>query len=421
MAGSEPVRYLFLDLDSYFASVEQQVNPRLRGKPVVVVPTKTDATCAIAASYEAKRLGIKTGTMIYEAKKLCPGLITVPARHDLYVEYHHRVMDAVERVLPIETVHSIDEAACRLIGAEREPANALRLARAIKRTLARNVGEFVKCSIGLAVNSYLAKVATDLEKPDGLVVLDLNELPGRILHFKLLDLPWIGRNLERRLIAAGVPDISALWNLSPMRMRRIWGSVMGQRFWYMLHGVQVPPLEITKRMVGHSHVLAPKLRPNAMAHLVARRLLVKAAARMRRMGYWAGEVMVGARFVAGRGWGEAVRVPATQDTFTLLRAADALWVRMTAALGPQPVKQVWASLNALTAAPDEGGTLFDPLPTGEEERHRRRIALSRLLDRINRDYGRDTITVGVQPPIRSNYAGTKIAFTRIPAREEFLE
>ena len=421
MTGTARVRYLFLDLNSYFASVEQQAEPKLRGKPVAVVPTKTDATCAIAASYEAKAFGVATGTMIYEAKKLCPGLITVPAHHDLYVEYHHRVMDAVERVLPIETVHSIDEAACRLIGAEREPANALRLARAIKKAIARGAGEYVKCSIGLAANSYLAKVATDLEKPDGLVVLHLDELPGRILHFKLRDLPWIGRNMERRLIAAGVPDIPALWGLSAMRMRRIWGSVMGQRFWYMLHGVQVPPLEITKRMVGHSHVLAPGLRPSAMAHLVARRLLVKAAARMRRMGYWAGEVACGARFVAGRGWGEAVRVPVTQDTFTLLRAADGLWARMTTALGPQPVKQVWVSLSALTLTPDESGTLFDRLPAAEEDRHRRRIALSQLLDRINRDYGRDTVTVGVQPPIRSNYAGTKIAFTRIPSREEFLE
>ena len=137
---------------------------------------------------------------------------------------------------------------------------------AIKKAIARGAGEYVKCSIGLAANSYLAKVATDLEKPDGLVVLHLDELPGRILHFKLRDLPWIGRNMERRLIAAGVPDIPALWGLSAMRMRRIWGSVMGQRFWYMLHGVQVPPLEITKRMVGHSHVLAPGLRPSAMAH-----------------------------------------------------------------------------------------------------------------------------------------------------------
>ena len=87
------VQYLFLDMNSYFASVEQQENPSLLGRPVAVVPILTEKTCAIAASYEAKAFGIKTGTMIYEAKKLCPDLIIVPARHDVYVEYHHAIME----------------------------------------------------------------------------------------------------------------------------------------------------------------------------------------------------------------------------------------------------------------------------------------------------------------------------------------
>ena len=117
----EKVDYLFLDLNSYFASVEQQEDLSLLGKPVVVVPMMTDKTCAIAASYEAKAFGIKTGTMIYEAKKLCPNLIIRPARHDIYVDYHHAIMEEIERHLPIETIHSIDECACRLIGDERLP------------------------------------------------------------------------------------------------------------------------------------------------------------------------------------------------------------------------------------------------------------------------------------------------------------
>lgn len=420
MSNAKTARYLFLDLNSYFASVEQQVNPKLRGKPVAVVPTPTDATCAIAASYEAKRFGVKTGTVIYEARKLCPGLITVPARHDLYVEYHHRILDAVERVIPIETVHSIDEVACRLLGTEQKIANALRMARAIKQTIAEDVGPCVKCSIGLSINTYLAKLATNLEKPDGLVALALDDLPQRILHFQLSDLPWIGHNIERRLQAADVSDIAALWDLSPARMRQIWGGVTGQRFWYMLHGVQVPSLVTAKRMISHSHVLAPPLRSSPLAHLVVRRLLVKAAVRMRRLNYWSEEVTVGTRLVAGQIWADKHSVIATQDTFSLLRAADALWARMTAVVRPQAVKQVWVSLGALTFEAAREATLFDRLPTDEELNHRRRISLSRLLDRLNHRYGRDTITIGVQPPPLAAYAGTKIAFNRIPDREEFF-
>jgi DNA polymerase-4 len=114
------LHWLFFDLNSYFASVEQQENPALMGRPVAVVPMMTDSTCAIAASYEAKRYGIITGTKIYEAKQMCPDLVCVLARHDVYVDYHHRILEELENHIHISKVCSIDEAACRLIGAERE-------------------------------------------------------------------------------------------------------------------------------------------------------------------------------------------------------------------------------------------------------------------------------------------------------------
>ena len=91
------LHWLYLDLNSYFASVEQQINTQLRDKPVAIVPTLTDATCAIAASYEAKAYGIKTGTMIYEAKRLCPKLICVKANHEQYVDYHHKILAEIEK------------------------------------------------------------------------------------------------------------------------------------------------------------------------------------------------------------------------------------------------------------------------------------------------------------------------------------
>jgi len=95
------LQWLFFDLNSYFASVEQQDRPELRNKPIAIVPSDTDATCAIAASYEAKAYGIKTGTKIYEAKKLCPDLICVLARHHVYVEYHQRIFKEVGKHIPV--------------------------------------------------------------------------------------------------------------------------------------------------------------------------------------------------------------------------------------------------------------------------------------------------------------------------------
>ena len=117
MNNAKPaVQWLFLDLNAFFASCEQQETPALRGQPVIVVQTPTDSAVAIAASYAAKAYGIKTGTVVREARRLCPEVIAVQANHRLYTDYHERILKAVDTCLPIEKVMSIDEIACRLDG-----------------------------------------------------------------------------------------------------------------------------------------------------------------------------------------------------------------------------------------------------------------------------------------------------------------
>ena len=118
------LNWLYIDINSYFATIEQQVDPTIRNKPVVVVPVLSDATCAIAVSFEAKLKGIRTGTRIYEAKKLCPELICVLARHDIYIEYHKKIFEEVEKYLHVDHIFSIDEAACKLTGKLQSEINA---------------------------------------------------------------------------------------------------------------------------------------------------------------------------------------------------------------------------------------------------------------------------------------------------------
>mgnify|MGYP001241766274 FL=1 len=132
---------LYLDMNAYFASVEQQERPELRGQPVGIVAVETDTTCCIAASYEAKSFGVKTGTIVRQARQICPGLRIVIARPDVYVQYHHDIVAAVERCLPVTGVHSIDEMACRLMGEEQQPHQAVNLARQIKQSIRHHVGE----------------------------------------------------------------------------------------------------------------------------------------------------------------------------------------------------------------------------------------------------------------------------------------
>src|SRR5271155_6037003 len=156
------LRWLYVDFNSYFASVEQQLRPELRGKPIAVVAVETDSTCAIAASYEAKAVGVKTGTMIHEAKRLCPGLICVLARHERYVEFHHGLIEEIERHIPVTAVCSIDEVACRLMDNEISVERSTEIAQSIKRGIAKTIGPYMRCSIGIAPNRYLAKVGTEL-------------------------------------------------------------------------------------------------------------------------------------------------------------------------------------------------------------------------------------------------------------------
>ena len=223
------LRWLYVDFNSYFASVEQQLRPELRGKPVAVVPVETDSTSAIAASYEAKAFGVKTGTKIHEAKRLCPGLVCVLARHECYVDFHHRLVEEIERHLPVTSVCSVDEVACRLMDNEISVERSTEIAHSIKIGIASNIGRYMRCSIGIAANRYLAKVGTELQKPEGLVVLRAEDLPKRLFSLKLRDLPGIGANTEHRIQKAGSMDLPGLFALNPHEMRTIWTASGAKR------------------------------------------------------------------------------------------------------------------------------------------------------------------------------------------------
>jgi DNA polymerase IV len=418
---SSVYRWLYIDFNSYFASVEQQLQPSLRGRPVAVVPAETDSTCAIAASYEAKAYGIKTGTPIYEARQLCPGLVCVLARHEHYVHFHHRILEEVDRHIPVTMVCSIDEVACRLMRNEQSVERITGIARAIKRGLAENVGEYVKCSIGVASNRYLAKIATDLKKPDGFTLIAQEELPHKLFSLKLRDLPGVGPNMEKRLYRAGIHDVRALWSLQPQHLRKVWGSVWGERMWYFLRGIEVPEQETTKSTIGHSHVMAPDLRDPSKAKYVARRLTLKSASRLRRMGYYASSFYLSARMENGTRLAGDERCYRAQDTMTFLHLLDTIWERLMRQGDGGRIKKISVVLYGLTAANELQPELFDALPDADLKARAKSENMSHALDKINHRFGRDSVLVGMLPSQGRSFSGSKIAFTRIPDVEEFLE
>lgn len=414
--------WLFLDLNSYFASVEQHVEPKLRGKPVAVVPVMTDRTCAIAASYEAKAFGIKTGTMIHEAKQKCPHLICVPARHDLYAEYHHLIRAEIEHHIPITHVVSIDEVACQLIGSLRRQDDAVALAKRIKAGIRKSIGPAIRCSIGIATNRFLAKLGSDLEKPDGLVVLHPRDLPERIADLRLTDLCGISGAMQARLFAEGIWDIPTLWAAPPERLRRVWGGVEGERFWFRLHGVEVPDVPTRKMMIGHSHVLEPENRSVPMAALVIRRLALKAAARLREGGFYCTVMQVTARMERGPDHTVASRFEPLCDSPALMHQLTTLWAQIETLARSGEVKQVSVALLGLVTAEQRRQLELFPKPKAAETVSvAKREQLSRVVDQINRKLGRDTVTVGMVDLKLQPHTGAKIAFNRVPEKWEFDE
>ena len=416
------LNWLFVDLNSYFASVEQQVRADLRGRAIAVVPMMADTTCCIAASYEAKAFGVRTGTIVGEAKRMCPGLILVEARHDLYVKFHHRIVEAVESCIPVTAVLSIDEMACHLMGRERPLLAALDLGRRVKDRIQEQVGPFMRSSIGLATNRYLAKIASDMEKPDGLVALPLDILPETLRQLTLRDLPGIGRRMEKHLNEQGIRTMDDLLALDCDQAGEVWGSVWGQRLWHWLRGEDFDMAE-TEHMktLSHQHVLAPEMRNPEKAWAVAHKLLHKAAMRLRANGLWAGSIGLAVGFMPRgkntpvsnfgaptRGWKGELRLSQCQDNQTLIAALRRLWESRPAGDEYDRPYFIGVHLNELVPDTLHSLNLFDETEDGQT-----RTRLLETMDALNHKYGLATLApASMLAAYRA--APTRIAFHSIP-------
>ena len=323
------LRSLFVDFNSYFASVEQQIKPHLRGKPVGVLPVMARGTCCIAASYEAKAYGIKTGTSVMDAKRLCPEIVFVEAQHAIYVEFHQRAVAAVERIAPVRQVLSIDEMECELTGSWRNRDKAMAIAHDIKREILSTVGSCLRCSIGIAPNTMLAKLASDMQKPDGLVVIEQAELPERLHPLKLQDVQGIGKRMLQRLQVAGIFSMAELCAAPRGVLHSVWGGVAGTEMHDMLRGQWYGPRNTTARSLGHSHVLPPELRNTEGALGVLMRLTQKAAMRLRKQGFYATAMSISVRcdhrYQATPGGGRDAQFGQMQDTGFFLDVLHKLW------------------------------------------------------------------------------------------------
>ena len=413
------LRALFIDFNSYFASVEQQLDPALRGRPVGVVPVMADSSCCIAASYEAKAFGVKTGTRVADAKRLCPDIALILADHAKYVQVHQQAVAVVDRLAPVRQVVSIDEMECELTGRWRERDRAVALAQKIKATLLAEVGECMRTSVGIAPNTLLAKLASDMHKPDGLTVIEQHEIPARLLHLPVSSINGIGPRMVRRLAAAGVVTMAQLYAAPRDVLVSVWGGVGGADMYDRLRGRWYAPRHSNTQSLGHSHVLPPDLRHPDGAIAVLNRLVQKAAMRLRQQGFYARSMSVQVRCAhrysreaGGERW---VEVGETQDTAFLLHTLQTLWVSGLHQL-QQPVS-VGVQLHGLVPASQHTPDLFATIPTpAQRTSPRDRSKLLAAVDTLNRTHGKNTVMFASAHAGR-DHAPMRIAFNRIPDLE----
>ena len=401
------LNWLYIDINSYFATIEQQINPDLRNKPVAIVPLLSDSTCAIAASQEAKLKGINTGTRIYQAKKLCPELICIKARHNLYVEYHHKIFNEVDRYLHVDHIFSIDEGACRLTGKYCLEEEAVSIAKIIKKAIRDNVGDYITSSIGIAPNRYLAKIASNMQKPDGLSVINPSELPNKLYSLNLKSLPGIGSKTEQRLIKNGITSIKQLCFLDRARLKALWGNVWGEKVWSLIRGADLPLEETRNSTIGHSKVLGSEQQHIQHARNVLINLVQKAASRLRAKELYTTCILLTVGLKSGNSIKESLKIELSSDSSTILKHIIKLWDKIFTNLDIKQIRLKKVGIN------------FYNLQTGSKQltfedfsKQKKNQKLSEVLDAINKRMGINSVSIGVAT---KTYVSEQIvAFGHIP-------
>ena len=418
MRKPETIEWLYLDFDGFFASVEQQIQPALRGKPIGVTPFRgSDYTVVIACSKEAKARGVKNIMPVPEALKVCPELILVTQKPDYYRRAHNALASAIQSVIPIDVAKSIDELTCRLDRKDIEDPYQLTLR--IKSAIRYNVGEYISCSIGYAANRQLAKIACKMDKPDGHTVWHPQANRNRLYDVPFDDIPGIGGRMQMRLWQAGIHTTEQLLNCQPKHMRKLWGNVTGERLWYALQGYDIKAQPSKRGMYGHGRVLPPEMRTIRDAYYCSRILLIKAARRMRRDGYYPAELHMWAGYRVGykdnRSYAGKIKLYHANDDCSAIQGLDKLWRQTKGTLNPShKIVRIGVWFGGLVQKSDRQTDLFHTNTNQKWE------DLTKSIDTLNWRYGKTAVSIGPWDMKYGTHLGTKIAFTRIPRREDAM-
>ncbi len=298
--GNRP-NIIHLDTNSCFATIEQQANPILRGKPIVVCAYTTNSGCILAASIEAKKLGIKTGMRVKDAKLIYHKVITLLPDPPKYRFVHKKIFKILKKYSDKVTPKSIDEFALML------PSNLkpVDVAHEIKQRIKVEVGEYITVSIGISTNRYLAKVASNLQKPNGLSIIDKRNFREVFTRLKLTDLTGIKIGNLSRLNLYGIKTVNEFYEAPVWKLKLAFGGIVGLYWHRRLHGFEVDDFFSLQKTYGNSY--AP---PSNKAHLILEilsKLCQKTGYRLRKAGLVANGIHLSISFRDGSLWHKSLK------------------------------------------------------------------------------------------------------------------
>ncbi|TSC86649.1 MAG: Uncharacterized protein G01um10147_861 [Microgenomates group bacterium Gr01-1014_7] len=388
---------LHIDFNSYFASVEQQANPRLRGKPVGVTGgDRIKRTVLGAASVEAKQFGVKTGMQIWEAKKLCPNIILVPGDSDKYLATTTRFLNILKDYSPYLEVFSIDEAFLEI------ESSSVTTAQEIKKRIRQEVGEWMRCSIGISYNKLMAKLAGSLQKPDGLVVIPDQEAAIQVLDKQELDeICGIGPRIKKRLFSLGVCNFKQL-RAAPLEALLASFKSYGQILYNMARGLDYSPIipfyeKGEVKSVGHRHTIDYDTADPEEIYQILLKLCELVAVRLRTKNLvgktvycWYREALK-SRHVASthagygfEGGGMQTTIQYTNNGLEIFRAA---WGIFREIWEKGEIRMIGGSVSNLKPLTPQNLSLLPEITRQE--------VILKIMDKINNKYGEFTLKRGI--------------------------
>lgn len=382
--NSAPSRIMHVDLNSCYAIIEQQANPLLRHKPVGVAAYTSPGGFILAASYEARRLGIKM-MRVRDAQKICKDIIILPPDPEKYYDAHRRFREVLERYTSDVTPKSIDEFVVDFKGSKalHEGSSLTSIGHQIKRDIAASLGEYVTVNIGIAPNRFLAKAAAGLHKPDGMDVITGKDIRDLYAGLALLDLPGINYRYKARLNLAGIFTPLEFLDAPLHKLKsEVFKSIVGY-YWYLrLRGYEVDAVKFGTKSFGNDYAVGDKTDDPETVKRLLMKLCEKTGRRLRKHDYQAQGVFLGLGFENNTWWGQSKR------TKSLIYSTQDIYVHIVKLLREVPFPARVTHLNiavfdVVPATPIQLG-LFDGTRLDTH-------SLARASDKINDQYGEFTV------------------------------